>query len=214
MTTLLHIEVSPMGENSISRAVTAEFLDVWKAANPGGTIIERDLAANPIPVLDGEAIFADYTPEDQRPATMAAKRALRQELIDEITGVNEIVVSTPLWNWSVPSPLKAYIDQIIVPGVLDGSEAAGLAGKKVTAIMAQGGSYAPGAPREGWDFGSGYLNVVLTALGATDVEVIVAEFGLAGIAPGMDDFVGAKEESIAAAKTVARERAAQQLVSA
>lgn len=123
MTTLLHIEVSPMGENSISRAVTAEFLEAWKAANPGGTIVERDLAANPVPVLDGEAIFADYTPEADRPATMAAKRALRQELIDEITGVDEIVVSTPLWNWSVPSTLKAYIDQIIIPGVLDGSGA-------------------------------------------------------------------------------------------
>jgi len=208
MTTLLHIEVSPMGENSISRAVTADFLEAWKAANPGGTIIERDLAANPVPLLDGEAIFADYTPEADRPASMAAKRALRQELIDEITGVDEIVVSTPMWNWSVPSPLKAYIDQIIIPGVLDGSGAAGLAGKKVTAIMAQGGSYKAGAPREGWDFGSGYLEVVFTALGSTDVEVIIAEFGLAGVAPGMEDFVDAKDASIAAAKTAARERAA------
>ena len=197
-----------MGGNSISRAVTADFLEAWKAANPGGTIIERDLAANPVPLLDGEAIFADYTPEADRPASMAAKRALRQELIDEITGVDEIVVSTPMWNWSVPSPLKAYIDQIIIPGVLDGSGAAGLAGKKVTAIMAQGGSYKAGAPREGWDFGSGYLEVVFTALGSTDVEVIIAEFGLAGVAPGMEDFVGAKEASIAAAKTAARSRAA------
>ncbi len=87
MTTLLHIEVGPMGENSICCAVTAEFLDAWKAANPGGTIIERDLAANPVPLLDGEAILADYTPEADRPASMAAKRALRQELIDEITGL-------------------------------------------------------------------------------------------------------------------------------
>jgi len=208
MTTLLHIEVSPMGENSISRAVTADFLEAWKAANPDGTIIERDLASNPVPLLDGEAIFADYTPEADRPASMAAKRALRQELIDEITGVDEIVVSTPMWNWSVPSPLKAYIDQLIIPGVLDGSGAAGLAGKKVTVIMAQGGSYKAGAPRQGWDFGSGYLEVVFTALGSTDVEVIVAEFGLAGVAPGMEDFVDAKEASIAAAKAAARWRAA------
>ena len=207
MTTLLHIEVSPMGENSISRAVTAEFLDAWKAANPGGTIIERDLAANPVPLLDGEAIFADYTPEADRPASMAAKRALRQELIDEITGVDAIVVSTPLWNWNVPSPLKAYIDQIIIPGVLDPSTP-GLAGKPVTVVMAQGGSYKPGAPLEGWDYGSGYLNQVFTALGSTDVEVIVAEFGLAGVAPGMDDFVEAKEASIAAAKSAARNRVA------
>ncbi len=208
MTSLLHIEVSPMGENSITRAVTADFLEAWKAANPGGTIVERDLAANPVPVLDGEAIFADYTPEADRSESMAAKRALRQELIDEITGVDEIVVSTPMWNWSVPSTLKAYIDQIIIPGVLDGSGAAGLAGKKVTVIMSQGGSYKPGAPREGWDFGSGYLNVVFTALGSTDVEVIVSEFGLAGIAPGMDEFVEARDASIAAAKAAAVARVA------
>lgn len=195
MASLLHIEASPMGENSISRAVTAEFLDAWKAANP-------------VPLLDAEAISADYTPEADRPATMAAKRALRGELIDEITGVDEIVLSKPLWNGSVPGHVKAYINQLIVPGVLDGSGAAGLAGKKVTVIMAQGGSYKPGAPREGWDFGSGYLETVFTALGATDVEVILAEFGLAGIAPGMDDFIRAKEESIAPAKTAARTRAA------
>lgn len=212
MTTLLHIEASPMGENSISRAVTAAFLDAWKAANPDGTIIERDLAVNPVPLLDVEAIFADYTPEADRPETMAAKRALRGELIDEITGVDEIVLSTPMWNWSVPGHVKAYIDQIIIPGVLDGSGAAGLAGKKVTVIMAQGGSYKPGAPREGWDFGSGFLETVFTALGSTDVEVILAEFGLAGIALGMDDFVEAKEASIAAAKEAAVTRAAQQSV--
>ncbi len=208
MTALLHIQVSPMGENSISQTVTADFLQSWKDANPDGTIIERDLASKPVPLLDGEAIFADYTPAADRPASMAAKRALRQELIEEITGVDEIVVSTPLWNWSVPSTLKAYIDQIILPGVLDGSGAAGLAGKKVTTIMSQGGSYKPGSPREGWDFGSGYLELVFTALGSTDVEVIVSEFGLAGVAPGMEDFVDAKEASIAEARNVARVRAA------
>lgn len=209
MTTLLHIEVSPMGENSVSRAVTAEFLDAWKAANPSGTIIERDLAANPVPLLDGEAIFADYTPEADRPESMAAKRALRQKLIDEVAGADEIVVSTPMWNWNVPSPLKAYIDQIIIPGVLDGgSPETKLAATKATVIMAQGGSYRNGAPLEGWDYGSGYLKQVFTALGAQDVAVILSEFSLAGIAPGMDDFVGAKEESFAAAKSAARERAA------
>lgn len=207
MTTLLNIEVSPFGENSISRAISADFLDAWKAAHPDGTIIDRDLAANPVPVLDGEAIIADLTPEADRPASMVAKRALRHGLIDEITSVDEILVSTPMWNWTVPSPLKAYIDQIIIPGVLDGSGANGLAGKKVTVVMAQGGSYAEGAPRHGWDYGSGYLKLVFTALGSNDVEVIVSEFGLAGIVPGMDDFITAKEESIAAAKAAARGRA-------
>ena len=208
MSTLLHIQVSPMGENSISLSIAEEFLKAWRETNPSGNIIERNLATNPVPVLDGEAIFADYTPAADRPEAMAAKRALRQNLIDEITGVDEIVVSTPLWNWGIPSPLKAYIDQIIIPGVLDGSGAKGLAGKKVTAMIAQGGSYKPGAPREGWDYGSGYLELVFTALGSTDVNVVVSEFGLAGVVPGMEDFVDAKQSSIAAAKTAARDRAA------
>lgn len=208
MSTLLHIQVSPMGDNSISFSIAKEFLKAWKEANPSGNIIERNLATNPVPVLDGEAIFADYTPVSDRPESMATKRALRQNLIDEITGVDEIVVSTPLWNWGIPSPLKAYIDQIIIPGVLDGSGANGLAGKKVTAIIAQGGSYKTGSPREGWDYGSGYLELVFTALGSTDVTVVVSEFGLAGVVPGMEDFVDAKQSSIAAAKTAARERAA------
>ena len=208
MSTLLHIQVSPMGENSISLSIAEEFLKAWRQTNPSGNIIERNLATSPVPVLDGEAIFADYTPAADRPESMAAKRVLRQNLIDEITGVDEIVVSTPLWNWGIPSPLKAYIDQIIIPGVLDGSGANGLAGKKVTAMIAQGGSYKTGSPREGWDYGSGYLELVFTALGSTDVKVVVSEFGLAGVAPGMEDFVDAKSSSIAAAKTAARDRAA------
>ena len=140
MSTLLHIQVSPMGDNSISLSVAEEFLTAWKEANPSGNIIERNLATNPVPVLDGEAN--------------------------------------------------------------------GLAGKKVTAIIAQGGSYKTGSPREGWDYGSGYLELVFTALGSTDVTVVVSEFGLAGVAPGMEDFVDAKSSSIAAAKTAARDRAA------
>lgn len=210
MTTLLHIEASPMGENSVSRAVTAEFLTAWKAANPEGTIVERDLSTNPVPLLDAEAIFADYTPDADRPETMAAKRALRGELIDEITSADEIVLSTPLWNWSVPGHVKAYIDQLFIPGVFDGSGTNPLAGKKVTVIMAQGGSYKPGTPREGWDFGSGYLETVFRATGAEDIEIILAELTLAGVAPGMDDLIGLKEQSIAAAKEAAATRAAQQ----
>jgi FMN-dependent NADH-azoreductase len=139
---------------------------------------------------------------------MAAKHNFRHDLINEITGVDHILISTPMWNWSVPSVLKAYFDQIILPGVLDGSGAAGLTGKKVTFVVSQGGSYAEGAPRHGWDYETGYLKLVANALGATDVDVILAELTLAGIVPGMESLVGKKEESIAAAKAKATARAA------
>jgi FMN-dependent NADH-azoreductase len=139
---------------------------------------------------------------------MSQKHNFRLGLIKEITSADEILISTPMWNWSVPSLLKAYIDQIIVGGVLDGSGAAGLAGKKVTFVVAQGGSYKDGAPRAGWDFATGYLELVAKALGATDIQTILAEFTLAGNAPGMESLVDAKNASVASAKNAARKRAA------
>jgi len=207
MSSLLHIEVSPSGENSVSRSISSVFVDSWKSANADGNVIVRDLNSNPVPHLDAEAIFAGYTPEESRSEAMAAKHNFRHELITEITGVDHILISTPMWNWSIPSVLKAYIDQIILPGVLDGSGAAGLTGKKVTFVVSQGGSYAEGAPRHGWDYETGYLKLVANALGATDVEVILAELTLAGVVPGMESLVEKKEESIAAAKAKAATRA-------
>jgi FMN-dependent NADH-azoreductase len=207
MSSLLVIEVSPGGENSVSRSITGEYVTAWKTAHAGGNVIVKDLATNPVPHLDAEAIFAGYTPEESRSSGMVAKHAYRHELIKEITGVDEIVVSSPMWNWTIPSVLKAYIDQIIIPGTLDGSGADGLKGKKVTIVVAQGGSYAEGAPRHGWDYETGYLKLVFNALGATDVEIILAELTLAGVVPGMEALVPKKEASIAAAKDAARTRA-------
>jgi FMN-dependent NADH-azoreductase len=208
MSSLLQIEVSPGGEHSVSRQISAEYVTAWKAAHADGAVIVKDLATNPVPHLDGEAIFAGYTPEGSRSEAMIAKHQYRQELIKEITGVDEILISSPMWNWSVPSVLKAYFDQIIIPGQLDGSGADGLKGKKVTFVVSQGGSYAEGAPRHGWDYETGYLKLVATALGSTDVEIILAELTLAGVVPGMESLVEKKEASIAAAIAAAKKRAA------
>lgn len=208
MKSILQIEVSPSGNYSVSRGVSEEFMSAWKEAHPGGRIIQKDFVNQPVPHLDGEAIYANYSPAEQHSPSMKEKHAYRLGLIEEITGVDEILISTPMWNWSVPSVLKAYFDQIILQGVLDGSGKSGLAGKKVTFIVAQGGSYKDGAPRAGWDFATGYLELVAKALGATDIEVILAEFTLAGVAPGMESLLDAKNASIAAAKDAARKRAA------
>jgi FMN-dependent NADH-azoreductase len=207
VSSLLHIEVSPGGEHSVSRQISAEYLAAWTAKNPEGKVITRDLNTNPVPHLDAEAIFAGYTPEGDRSSSMVQKHAFRHDLIAEITGVTDILISTPMWNWGVPSVLKAYIDQIIIPGTLDGSGADGLKGKKVTFVVAQGGSYAEGAPRHGWDFETGYLELVAKALGSTDVQTILVEFTLAGVVPTMESLIPNKEASIANAKAAAKARA-------
>lgn len=208
MARLLHIDVSPMGENSVSRRVALEFLNTWRAKHVGGEVVNRDLNANPVPHLDAETIFAGYTPEGEHSPSMSAKHKARHELIDEILAADEILISTPMWNWTLPSVLKAYFDQLVVPGKLDASGAQGLAGKKVTYVVSQGGSYAPGTPREGWDFMTGYLKHFATVLGSNDVEVILTELTFAGVVPGMENLVDKKEASIANAKKAASQRAA------
>ena len=200
MSDLLHIAVSPMGDHSISRAVDGAFIEAFKARHATADIITHDLAIESIPHLDGEAIGAGYTPEDARSVSAAAKHNYRLGLIKQVNEAKHILVSTPMWNFSVPSVLKAWIDQIIIPG------AVAVTGK-VTVIISQGGSYAPGAPRAGWDWESGFMKQLFESIGATDIEVIVSEFGLAGIAPGLEAFVDNKAASIAAAKTAASARA-------
>jgi FMN-dependent NADH-azoreductase len=141
----------------------------------------------------------------------AAKYVYRNELTAEILGADEILISSPLWNWSIPSVLKAYFDQIIMSGTLDASGAQGLKGKKVTFVLAQGDSYKPGTPRAGWDHGTGYLKFLANLLGATDIHIILAELTLPGIAPRMQALTGAKAASVDAAREAARMRAASAL---
>jgi FMN-dependent NADH-azoreductase len=198
---LLHIEVSPMGARSISRSISKEFLETFKAEQPDAKIITRDLDVDPIPHLDGETITAGFMPEGARTASMQIKHDYRVSLAKEVNEAKHILVSTPMWNYTVPSVLKAWIDQIIITGETD------ITGK-VTVIISQGGSYAEGAPRAGWDWQTGYLKQVFTSLGASDVEIILSEFGLAGIALGLSRFIDNKEASIASAKEAARVRAA------
>ena len=207
MSSLLHIEVSPWAENSLSRSVSADFITAWNTANADGTVITRDLDTTPVPHLDVEAIAAAFMGEADHSEPMAAKWGARMFLIEEISGVDEILISTPMWNWSVPSVLKAYIDNLIIPGVFDEGTAT-LAGKKVTFVVAQGGSYRDSTPKAGWDYATGYLNQFATAMGATDIEVITVEFGLAGVVPALEGFISHKEASIAAAKEAAIARAA------
>jgi len=203
----LHIEVSPWAENSLSRTVSAQYVASWSAANPDGTVITRDLDKTPVPHLDVESLSAGFVAEADRSEPMAAKWGARMYLIEEISGADEILISTPLWNYGIPSVLKAYIDNIVIPGVFDESTAT-LTGKKVTFVIAQGGSYADGSPKAGWDYASGYLRQFAGAMGATDVEVVTIEFGLAGVVPALEAFIPNKEASIAAGKEAAKNRAA------
>jgi FMN-dependent NADH-azoreductase len=206
MSYLLYVSVSPQGERSVSRNLANDFLSEYLVKHPGTTVVERDLTISPIPHLDGETLGASWSPVETHSPAMAEKFKYRMELINEFKGAAEILVSTPMWNWNVPSVLKAYIDQLIHPGVLGGGTPQDSISAKVTVIAAQGGSYAQGTPKEGWDWFSGYVTQVFTQLGSSDVKVILSELNYAGMIPGMESLVNKKEASFTEAKNAVKAR--------
>lgn len=192
---LLYISVSPQGPRSSSRNVADEFLKAYREKHADAKVIERDLNANPVPHLDGEAISAGYVPEEARSPGQREKHQYRLDLIHELVNADDILISTPMWNWGPPSVFKAYIDQIIMFGYFDVTEHRKLTGKNVTIVIAAGGTYSPGSKHaEGWDHQTSYLKHVFTELGA-DTEVVRTELTLAGIVPYMASLVDKKEES-------------------
>eukprot|EP00388_Colpodella_angusta_P026184 GDKK01004728.1.p1 GENE.GDKK01004728.1~~GDKK01004728.1.p1 ORF type:complete len:228 (+),score=46.68 GDKK01004728.1:50-685(+) len=211
MSYLLKIDVSPMGGNSSSLALGNHFVTTFSATNPDVEVRVRDLAATPLPHIDGEALTAGYVPEENRSEGMKSKHQLRLDLIQEISDAKSIVITTPMWNWSIPSVLKAYIDHIVLPGSLDPYGNKKLAGKKVTVLVATGGSYAADSHHPEWDFVTPYVKHIFTSLGSEDVQVIRAEFTLAGVAPGMEALIPKKEQSLADGKVAVEVRAAEAL---
>lgn len=206
MSYLLYVSVSPQGERSVSRSLAKDFLSEFQIKHPGTKVVERDLSTIPIPHLDGETLGASYSPAESHSPTMAEKFEYRMKLINEFKGAAEILVSTPMWNWSVPSVFKAYIDQLVYPGVLGGGNPQDSISAKVTVIATQGGSYAQGTPKEGWDWLTGYVTQVFTHLGSKDVKVILSELNYAGMVPGMENLIGKKEASFLEAKNAVKAR--------
>ncbi|MBL7490875.1 NAD(P)H-dependent oxidoreductase [Frankia sp. AgB1.9] len=208
MAHLLHIESSLAGDNSVSRAVAKEYVAEWQARNPDGVVTYRDLAAQPPTHLDWTAVSAGMTPEEQRGPEQTEAVKARGTYIGEVSAADEVVFTAPMYNFSIPSTLKAWIDQIMVHGLTlaDGTNPGLLGGKKITIVTSQGGSYAPGTPKDGWDHVTPYLTHVVEALGAEDVEFVNVHMTLSGVNPALAEFQPLFHASRAAATDAVKVR--------
>jgi FMN-dependent NADH-azoreductase len=190
MATLLHIDSSPSGENSISRALSKEFVQNWAAGNPNAKIVTRDLYAGSIPPVAAPWIMSIYAPEAARTPEQKELIKLSDVLVDELLSADVIVLGVPMHNFSVPSVLKLWIDQIIRGDKTfkrDGKGMAGLVtGKEVHIFVASGGVYDPGTPTEGMNFVEPYLRTALGFIGITDIRFLHAG-GTAAIMRGEID---------------------------
>jgi len=185
MTSVLHIQSSVRNEGSISRQLTSEFLDQWKATHPGAPVVQRDLAENPIPHLNEQTLGAFFTPAEQRTPEQQEIVRLSDSLVAEVFAADVIVIGAPMYNFSISSTLKAWIDHIARAGVTFKYTESGPVGlvqnKKVYVFTSRGGVYSQG-PGKAMDFHETYLRGVLGFIGITDITFIHTE----GLAMGED----------------------------
>ena len=190
MPALLKLDSSPMGDHSISRKLTAKFTDTWRKSHPGGRVVSRDLSATQIPIIDGSWIGAAYTPEEGRSPAQRNVLALSDELFAELLAADELVLGVPMHNFSIPSTLKLWIDQVMRVGKTFAYDAAGPKGlldnKKATLLIASGGVYGEEGGLASLNFVAPYLRAVFGFIGIMDVTIISAE-GTAQLRQGIVD---------------------------
>jgi FMN-dependent NADH-azoreductase len=216
VTTLLHIDSSAnrSGE-SVTRMLTAAFAQTWCAGHGAVGYQYRDLAADPVPPLDtaycalGRRVERHGLVPLDKVAALAEGHAeedaweVAYPMITELLQADTILIGAPMYNFSIPAALKAWIDRVTFPGAfLDpGTGDSLLKNTNVIVAAARGGGYGPGTPLAAMDFQTTYLRAYFTRHGVPDhnIKLITAEMTLAELAPHLAGFRPLAEESLAAA---------------
>ena len=210
MSVLLHVAASAR-RDSHSRELGDAFADAWRAAHPDGTYVLRDLRTDPVPQIDeawtelcdhvlrhGITDIGRYEEAVRTPAQARAWEVLRP-LLAELVAADVVLISTPMYNFSVPASLKAWIDQVTFPRM-------SLAGRRFVIASARGGAYGPGTPREPYDHQERYLRDFLSGHFAIDDPVFLAtELVNSRIDPALAARRAQHDESRATALAAARD---------
>jgi FMN-dependent NADH-azoreductase len=178
MTNLLHIDASILGANSASRQLSAAAVARLRQASPDLNVTYRDLAAQPLSHLSADHLAAAQGAVPESPA-VRDDIATSQAVLDEFLAADTVVIGAPMYNFTLSSQLKSWIDRILVAGKTFRYSAAGpegLAGnKRVIIVVSRGGLYGPGAPAAALEHVESYLRGVFGFIGVTNLEFIVAE---------------------------------------
>jgi FMN-dependent NADH-azoreductase len=203
--TLLQLDSGADLEHSVSRALTAAFAEAWT-----GERVHRDLHADPLPHLEHSAL---HWPAETRPPGVVPPGAaeLQQTLLDELAAADVLLVAAPMYNYSLPSTLKAWLDRIHLPGVTTGPGTTPYAGKPAVVVATRGLTYDEG-PTAGWDHAVPVLELLLgTALGMS-VEVVTLDHTLADSVPELamyaESFHAQREAAVTRLQELARELSA------
>lgn len=195
MSTALVLQNSALGTESVSNQLVDDALTELRATDPGLRVITRDLAANPIPhlTLNSVAVIRGSEPTN---AEQVAARALSDQLVQELRSADVIVIGAPMYNFGIPSTLKAWFDHVLRAGVTFSYADAGpkglITGKRAIVILTRGGLYSSG-PAQSMDSQEPHLRTMLNFIGIFDITFVRAE----KLAFGPD----AREQAISTART-------------
>jgi FMN-dependent NADH-azoreductase len=174
---LLHIDSSVLGPHSVSRQVSSAVVERLRQANPSLELVYRDLTQTPLAHLTGSHLAAAQGAPV--PAELASDVAASGAVLDEFLAADIVVLGAPMYNFTIPSQLKAWIDRIIVAGKTfkyDANGPQGLAGaKRMIVAISRGGYYGAGTPAASLEHLETYLRGVFGFIGITDPEFIVAD---------------------------------------
>jgi FMN-dependent NADH-azoreductase len=182
---LLHIDSSILGNNSVSRAISAAVVARLQGVHDSLDVQYRDVVASPLTHLSG-AYLAGQSPDVQHDQALQEDLTLGGAVLAEFLAADIVVVGAPMYNFTIPSQLKSWVDRVLVAGktfhyTATGPE--GLAGgKRVILALSRGGFYGPGTPAAAAEHQESYLRAVFGFIGLPNPEVIVAE----GVATGAE----------------------------
>jgi len=178
MKQILIIETSPRGPQSASRKVAEKLSTRLQAAYPGAKLVYRDLSKDKVPHMEDGTLKALSS---KVPAEVEANQEfarLSDQLTDELLESDLLVIATPMWNFGIPSLLKAWIDLVVRPGRTFSYSEKGVTGlakdKKAILVIASGGVFTDG-PWKPWDFVEPYLRAILGFIGIVDIQTIRIE---------------------------------------
>ncbi|HVV12176.1 FMN-dependent NADH-azoreductase [Amycolatopsis sp.] len=214
MTNLLHVDSSPgPGGISVSRRLSARYAAAWRECHGDAGYRYRDLAADPIPLVTSAYVTlgtrverSGIVPRDKigeltESAAEEREWALTGPLVEEVLAADVLLIGTPMYNFTVPATLKAWIDRITFPGVFTdpGTGESLLAATRVVIVAARGGGYGPHSPRAGFDFQEPYLRRYFENLGVAEFTFIHADLTRAADIPRLHGLRDLAAASLAAA---------------
>ncbi len=209
---LLHIDSSILGTHSVSRALTHQIVEQWRTSHAVSKVEYLDLAADAPTHLNADSMGFRAPPSDQKPSALQkAENAISEKLVSQFLAADVVVIGAPMYNFGIPTQLRAWIDRIAQPGRTFGYSDKGphglAGGKTVIVVSSRGGVYSTSEGGRAMEHQESYLQTVLGFLGITDVRFVRAE----GVAMGEPAKTAALDSAALAVRALAQPAANQDL---